>query len=75
MLDTLSARFIQLGYDTTDAATAALQQLWSLTYREARTLTFGDIFMAIMICFLIATAMVPLMHKIGKPAAPSASAH
>ncbi len=75
LLDTLSARFIGLGYDTSSAATAALQQLWSLTYREARTLTFGDTFMAIMICFMIATAMVPLMHKIGKPAAPSSAAH
>jgi DHA2 family multidrug resistance protein len=29
----------------------------------------------IMLCFIIATAMVPLMRKVQPPAAPSADAH
>ncbi|WP_410016782.1 DHA2 family efflux MFS transporter permease subunit [Sodalis sp. RH24] len=69
MLDTLAGQFTRLGYDPSSAAAAALRQLWSLAYREARTLTFSDTFMAIMWCFIIATAMVPLMKKITKPAA------
>jgi len=53
----------------------ALRQLWNLTYREALTLTFADTFLAIMVCFIIATAMVPLMRKAGPPKAPSPDAH
>jgi DHA2 family multidrug resistance protein len=55
--------------------TGALRQLWNLTYREALTLTFSDTFLAIMACFIIATAMVPLMRKVAPPKAPSADAH
>lgn len=62
-LISLSGQYTGHGYDATAAASAALRQLWALTYREARTLTFSDTFMAIMWCFLIATAMVPLMRK------------
>ena len=54
---------------------AALHQLWALTYREALTLTFSDTFLAVMVCFVIATAMVPLMRKVAPPKAPSADAH
>jgi DHA2 family multidrug resistance protein len=53
----------------------ALKQLWLLTFREALTLTFADIFLVIMVCFLITTAMVPLMRKVAAPQAPSADAH
>jgi len=49
--------------------------LWLLTYREAQTQTYADAFLAIMVCFIIATAMVPLMRKVVPPAAPSADAH
>ena len=49
--------------------------LWSLTLREAQTLTFADIFLAILVAFVIATVMVPLMRKAAAPAAPSADAH
>ena len=54
---------------------ASLKQLWLLTYREAQTQTYGDTFLMIMLCFIIATAMVPLMRKVQPPAAPSADAH
>jgi DHA2 family multidrug resistance protein len=56
--------------------TAALRQLWSLTYREAQVLTYSDAFLMIAICFVVATLMVPLMRKTAPPkAAASADAH
>ncbi|WP_445764911.1 DHA2 family efflux MFS transporter permease subunit [Pseudomonas sp. RIT-To-2] len=54
---------------------AALRQLWNLTYREAQTQTYADAFLVIMVCFIVATAMVPLMRKVVPPATPSADAH
>jgi len=56
-------------------AGAELHQLWQLTFREAQTLSFADAFLAIAVCFVIATAMVPLMRKVAAPVAPSADAH
>ncbi|WP_297838077.1 DHA2 family efflux MFS transporter permease subunit [Pseudomonas sp.] len=64
-----------LGQTGSEGVTAALQQLWLLTYREAQTQTYSDAFLAIMVCFIIATAMVPLMRKVVPPAAPSPDAH
>jgi DHA2 family multidrug resistance protein len=57
------------------AATAGLARLWSLAYREAQTQAYGDAFLAIMVCFIVATALVPLMRKVQPPKAPSADAH
>ena len=54
---------------------AALKQLWQLAYREASTLAFADAFRAIMLAFVVATLLVPLMRKVGAPASPAASAH
>jgi DHA2 family multidrug resistance protein len=54
---------------------AALRQLWQLTYREALTMTFSDIYLVIMLCFAITTITVPLMRKVAPPKAPSADAH
>ena len=53
----------------------ALGRLWSLTMREALTLTFSDAFLVIMGCFTVATLMVPLMRKVAPPKGPSADAH
>ncbi|MBV8124227.1 MAG: DHA2 family efflux MFS transporter permease subunit, partial [Paucibacter sp.] len=53
-------------------ASDVLQQLWSLTYREALTMTFSDAFLIVMVCFIAALHVVPLLHKIASPAAPSA---
>lgn len=58
-----------------DAATAALRQLWSLTYREALTMTFSDAFLLVMVCFVAALLFVPLLRRITPPSAPSADAH
>lgn len=54
---------------------AALRQLWQLTYREALTMTFSDIYLVIMLCFAITTITVPLMRKVAPPKAPPADAH
>jgi DHA2 family multidrug resistance protein len=54
---------------------AAIEQLWHLAYREASTLAFADAFRAIMLTFIIATLLVPLLRNIAAPAAPSSAAH
>jgi DHA2 family multidrug resistance protein len=64
-----------LGQTADGADDGALHQLWLLVYREAQTLSYADAFLAIMLCFVVATAMVPLMRKVAPPAAPSADAH
>jgi len=64
-----------LGQMGLEGNAAALRQLWNLTYREAQTQTYADAFLAIMVCFIVATAMVPLMRKVVPPATPSADAH
>ncbi|HEX8542019.1 MAG TPA: DHA2 family efflux MFS transporter permease subunit [Pseudomonas sp.] len=74
-LSQVSGNLASLGQSGNDGMTAALHQLWLLTLREAQTQTYADAFLAIMVCFIIATAMVPLMRKVVPPAAPSADAH
>ena len=54
---------------------AALRLLRTMTLHEAQTQAFADAFLAICVCFVFATCMVPLLRKVGRPAAPSADAH
>ena len=54
---------------------AALSQLWHLAYREAETLAFADAFRTIMVAFMIATLLVPLLRRVTAPKAPPADAH
>jgi DHA2 family multidrug resistance protein len=61
--------------DTVHGATAALRQLWSLTFREAQTQAFADTFIAIMVCLVAALVLIPLMNRVMPPKAPSADAH
>jgi MFS transporter, DHA2 family, multidrug resistance protein len=61
--------------DTVRAATAALRQLWLLSYRQAQTQAYADAFFAIMVCLAVATVLIPLMQKVLPPAAPSPEAH
>ena len=63
------------GGDTAHGQTIALKRLWSLTFREAQTLTFGDAFVCLSACMLVAALMVPLMRKGAKMTAPSPDAH
>jgi DHA2 family multidrug resistance protein len=43
---------------------AALQELYSLAYREASTMAYADAFRAIMLAFVIATPLVLLMRRV-----------
>ncbi|HTT78152.1 MAG TPA: DHA2 family efflux MFS transporter permease subunit [Stellaceae bacterium] len=52
---------------------AALKTLWQLAYREAATLAYADAFIAIMLAFIAATLLVPLMRQVAPPSAPAAS--
>ena len=54
---------------------AALKQLWHLAYREASTLAYADAFRAIMVAFLIATLLVPLLRQVAPPKTPSQPSH
>ncbi|HEV2098680.1 MAG TPA: DHA2 family efflux MFS transporter permease subunit [Stellaceae bacterium] len=54
---------------------AALSRLWHLAYREAQTLAFADAFRAIMLAFVVATLLVPLLRQVVPPKAPPAEAH
>jgi DHA2 family multidrug resistance protein len=63
------------GGEAKHGSAAALRVLGSLAMREAQTLAYADIFLAIMACFVIATVMVPLMRKVAPPKAPPADAH
>jgi MFS transporter, DHA2 family, multidrug resistance protein len=61
--------------DTVHGATAALRQLWSLTFREAQTQAFADTFLAIMVVLAIAALFIPLMQKVVPPSTPPADSH
>lgn len=74
-LATTTGHLAELGQNVGDATDSSLHQLWQLAYREALTLSFSDAFLVIGVCFVVATAMVPLMRKVAPPAGPSADAH
>jgi DHA2 family multidrug resistance protein len=75
-LHALNAKFAAAnGGDMFNDHTAALKELWLLTYREAQVQTFADAFLVIAACLVIATFMVPLLGKVSIPAAPRAEAH
>jgi DHA2 family multidrug resistance protein len=41
----------------------------------AQTQTYADVFLVMAACFVVATAMAPLMRKVVPPKAPTADAH
>jgi MFS transporter, DHA2 family, multidrug resistance protein len=53
---------------------AAMKQLWQLAYREAATLAYADAFRVIMIAFMIASLLVPLMRNV-VPTGAASQAH
>jgi MFS transporter, DHA2 family, multidrug resistance protein len=61
--------------DMVHGTASALHQLWVLTFREAQTQAFADAFLAIMVCLVAATVLIPLMKKVLPPSAPPADAH
>ena len=59
-----------------DGHRAALRALWGLAHREASTLAYADAFRAIMVAFILATLVVPLLRRVGDPKpAVAAAAH
>jgi len=74
-LQSTVARFGTLPGSPQEGHQAALDQLWHLAYREASTLAFADAFRAIMLAFILATLLVPLLRNITVPTAPSSNAH
>ncbi len=50
----------------------ALRNLWHITYIQAQTLSYADTFRTIMLAFISATCLVPLMKKVTPPKAPPA---
>jgi DHA2 family multidrug resistance protein len=70
-----SSMAAETGGDAVHGHAAALKLLGSLVMREALTQTFADAFLAIMICFVAATLMVPLMRRQAMQAGPLPDAH
>jgi DHA2 family multidrug resistance protein len=70
-LHNFAGRYAVLPAGAPIADQAALHRLWSLAYREASTLAYADAFRAVMLAFIVATLLVPLMRKVAaaKPAA------
>ena len=75
LLGGLAARYQAALGSPAEGHAAALSRLWHLAYREAQTLAFADAFRAIMIAFVIATLLVPLLRQVVPPKAPPAEAH
>ena len=75
VLHTLSARYGALPAGEQLGDQAALHRLWNLAYREASTLAYADAFRAVMLAFVVATLLVPLMRKVAAPKAAAPAAH
>jgi len=58
-----------------DGQSAAVERLWHLAYREASTLAYADAFRVIMLAFIVATLLVPLLRNVVAQAGPSNNAH
>src|SRR5215472_9723517 len=54
---------------------AAVKTLWNLAYREASTLAYADAFRAIMVAFIVATLLVPLLRQVGRAKTLPANSH
>ena len=75
MMQRTGARDTVVFGDAAHGHAAALKQLFGMTFAQAQTMTFSDAFLAIGLCFAVATVMVPLMRKIVPPQGPVADAH
>jgi DHA2 family multidrug resistance protein len=76
LVDGMEGRYAALLGSQQAGHQAALEQLWHLAYREASTLAFADAFRTIMLAFVVATLLVPLIRKVAPPTpAAAASAH
>ena len=74
-LDEMTQRYGAIPGSPDAGHAAALKHLWELAYREASTLAYADAFRAIMIVFVIATLLVPLLRNIAASEPPNAPSH
>jgi len=58
-----------------EGSPAALKALWNLAYREASTLAYADAFLAVMITFVIATLLAPLLRNVTPAKVPNSGGH
>jgi DHA2 family multidrug resistance protein len=75
MVDGIAQRYCALPGSPDAGHVAALKELWHLAYREASTLAFADAFHAIMVAFIAATLLVPLLRNAAAVKAPAAASH
>ena len=75
MVDGIAQRYGALPGSPDAGHVAALKELWHLAYREASTLAFADAFHAIMVAFIAATLLVPLLRNATAVKAPAAASH
>ena len=75
MMGRISARDAAVFGDAAHARAAATKRLFSMTFAQAVTMTVSDAFVAIAVCFAIATALVPMMRKVAPPQGAVADAH
>jgi DHA2 family multidrug resistance protein len=54
---------------------AAVRALWVLAYRQAETLSYADAFQAVMVAFVVAACLVPLMRKVVPPKTATPAGH
>jgi len=54
---------------------AAVKTLWQLAYREASTLAYADAFRAIMVAFILATLLVPMLRNAAASPVSKAASH
>ena len=75
MVDGIAQRYGAIPGSPEAGHLAALKALWHLAYREASTLAFADAFHAIMVAFIAATLLVPLLRNAAAVKAPVAASH
>jgi DHA2 family multidrug resistance protein len=75
LVDGMAERYGAFPGSTQDGQVAAIKHLWQLAYREASSLAYADAFRAIMIAFVIATLLVPLLRNVVPTGSASSQAH
>jgi MFS transporter, DHA2 family, multidrug resistance protein len=73
MLGTLQAQLGPTLGSAQAGAAASLRELHDIAFREAQTMAYGDALTIIMIGFMFATLIVPLMRKVVPPPPPDSS--
>ena len=75
MVDGFAQRYGALPGSPDAGHVAALKELWHLAYPEASTLAFADAFHAIMVAFIAATLLVPLLRNATAVKASALASH